>query len=318
MSEAVIDGAGGGGGRAGGGGAEGAWSYPGLSATEIARSVRHCATITRREARNFYWGLRLTPEPRRDALYALYAWMRRADDLADDEPDPARAAAGLAEMREITLRVVNQEPIPSDGFWPAFGAVANAYPIEPRWLVDMLDGVCEDLSHQGYEESAALDRYRYRVGGTVGLCSVAIWGLRPGVDRAGAARAAEARGRAFQMINILRDIAVDADGPKPRVYVPREVLRRHGISIEQLRVAEDPARCEALMHELIGVARSELAASAALDEMIAADCRGVLRAMTGIYGELLSKIDADPLGSLRRAPVRVPTWRKFLIMWGAR
>jgi phytoene/squalene synthetase len=102
------------------------------------------------------------------------------------------------------------------------------------------------------------------------------------------------------------------------VYVPREVLRRHGVSIEQLRVAEDPARCEALMRQLIGVARSELAASMTLDEMIAADCRGVLRAMTEIYGALLSKIEADPLGSLRRAPVRVPTWRKFLIMWGAR
>lgn len=292
--------------------------YPGLSSDQIEASARLCHRITRREARNFYWGLRLTPEPRRSSLYAIYAWMRRADDLADDEPDLARAAAGLAEMREITLRVVNQEPVPTEGFWPAFAATVNGHPIEPRWLIDMLDGVCEDLSHRGYETSQGLDRYRYRVGGTVGLCSMAVWGLTHGADSERAAAAADVRGRAFQMINILRDIAVDAKSSRPRVYVPREVLRRHEISIEQLRGAEEPVRCEALVREMIAVARWELAASATLDDMIAADCRPVLRAMTTIYAELLSRIESDPVRSLRCAPVRVPTWRKLAIMWGAR
>jgi phytoene synthase len=283
----------------------------------VLDSVRLCARVTRREARNFYWGLRLTPEPRRGALYAIYAWMRHADDLADDEPDPARAASGLAEMRELTLRVVNDEPVPDEGFWPAFAWAARGHAIEPRWLIDMLDGVCEDLSHQGYETSQDLARYRYRVGGTVGLCSMAIWGLRDGADRDVASVAAEARGRGFQMINILRDIATDAAGPRPRVYVPRETLRAHGISFEQLRTCEDPARCEALLRELIGVARGELAASAKLDDLIAKDCTGVLSVMTQIYSDLLARIEARPIESLRRGPMRVPLWRKMAIMWGA-
>lgn len=269
---------------------------------EVARAYQACREITRARARNFYYGLCLTPEPKRSAIFSVYAWMRRADDeadAADASGDPSARLARLAERRRTLSRIVAGEAgsegeAGTDPVCIAMAQTLRSYPVNPDDLFAMLDGLEEDTTHAGYATREALARYCYRVASTVGLICVSIWGLRDGVDRAEARRLAERRGLGFQLTNILRDYAQDFDDSPRRVYLPAEEFRRHGLTPEELRVWSKAPACEAMIAGLASWARGEYEASRALEGMIHPACRPTLWAMTRIYSGLLSKIEAKP------------------------
>lgn len=292
----------------------------GHSAESLRPAYAHCRAVARKAARNFYHGLKLIPEPRRSAIYSIYAWMRAADDRVDDAGDAGAKASRLAYHVEVTENILRggtpdamQEP-----YWLAFAATLASFPVPRQTIRDMLAGLDEDLRHEGYETDAELDRYCYRVAGTVGLVCVSIWGLVRAEDAMRAAELAVRRGLAFQLTNILRDFRQDYDDAERRIYLSRESLRRHGLTLEALREWKDQARCWKFVSEQAARARREYEASAELEKLISADCVPALHAMTRIYSELLEVIEKDPQRIVGEKRIRVAGRRKALIALTAR
>lgn len=291
----------------------------GVDAARLADAYAQCRAITRRAARNFYYGLRLTPEPRRSAVYSIYAWMRSADDQVDAPGPVEERARRLADLARTTDLALTGDPdIASRGpFWIAFAATMASFPIDPAYIREMLNGLGEDLGHRGYATREELEGYCYRVASTVGLTCIAIWGLREGADPALAKRLAIARGQAFQLTNILRDVGQDYDDLPRRVYIPTADLDRHGLTALDLRQWRDHARCNALVTEMAARAAEFYRQSASLESLIDPECAPALWGMTRIYRGLLEIIETEPARVVGPARIRLSSARKGLIALGA-
>ncbi len=294
-------------------------ALPGVEDSRLRDAFAECARITRDRARNFYHGLRLTPEPRRGAIYSIYTWMRAADDLADEPTPAAQRRDKLAEFRATTERLLAGEaPKADEPEWlAAFAATCASYPIDPIIFTEMLEGLEEDLEHLGYPSDDALALYCYRVAGTAGLACLWIWGLKEGVDAARARDLALHRGQAFQRTNILRDFAQDFDEKPARIYIPADCLATHGITADDLRNWRDDARCTALMREQVRITRAHYAASSELESMIDPTCAPTLWAMTRIYSGLLDLIEQDPSRIAGDKRIRLAGAKKASIALGA-
>lgn len=280
---------------------------------EISRAYAWCRDVARTRARNFYYGLCLTPEPRRSAVYAVYAWMRIGDDLADDTGDDDAKASALASFAAATERVLAgespvEQPIGAPEMWVAFADTVARFGVAQSDIDAMLAGLGEDLDHAGYATIEDLRRYCARVASSVGRVCVTIWGLRDGVSMKDAVMLADRRGVAFQLTNILRDFAEDFDDG--RVYLPREVFERAGITPGDLRRWDDPAACERVVGEVASAARAEFDASAPLEAMIDQACAPTLWAMTRIYAGLLDKIEDRPSRVVAGARIRLQSLHK--------
>lgn len=290
----------------------------GVRASELEASLRHCRQITQREARNFYYGLKLTPEPRRSALYAIYAWMRRADDEADSAAVIEARRVGLARLRDQTERALSGDPPRnSDPMWPALTATMAAYPIRAEWLADVLDAMDEDIEGFHCVDDDQLDRYCYQVASTVGMICVSIWGLRDPADTQRALELAATRGTAFQLTNILRDFVEDYDGSPRRVYLPEQSFRAMDLTPVRLRAWDPPSRCEEFVNAWIDRARQVYVLSAGLESLIAPDCVPVLNAMTRIYRDLLERIAREPHRIVLGGRISIPRVRKVRIALSA-
>ncbi|MGE3108484.1 MAG: phytoene/squalene synthase family protein [Phycisphaerales bacterium] len=293
-------------------------AFPGVSAGQLAQGYEQCAGITRARARNFYYGLRLTPEPRRSAIYSIYAWMRGADDAADAQRSIESKRAELDLYRGHTRRILGGEIDPGlPAYWRGFAATVRTYPVDPRIFFDMLDGLDEDLQHDGYETDDELATYCYRVASTVGLVCISIWGLAPGADAERARDLAIRRGQAFQLTNILRDFAEDFDSLPSRVYLSRQGLGAAGVSAEQVRRWSDPVRCRAYLASQASAARVLYDASAGLEDLIDPACAPTLWAMTRIYSDILRLIEANPRCVVENKRVRLGSSRKARIALSA-
>jgi len=267
-----------------------------VSALVEARA--YCEAVTRARARHFYLGLRLTPRPRRDALFALYAWMRRGDDIADDAREPvAQRRLALDDFAERTAAVLDGRDLSALGeLGIALADACETCPIERDVFTMTIDGLRADLDHPScepaYADDAALDAYCRCVGSTVGRACVAIWGVRePGLV-ARARELAIERGIAFQRTNILRDIREDYESG--RVYIPASAFLAHGLTASELVEWREPERCSALVREQAAYARERYTRSRELESLIAQDCVRVLRTMSGLYEAILSRIEREP------------------------
>ena len=216
--------------------------------TLLADSYAYCERLARREAGNFYHAFRLLPRPQRRAMCALYAFMRIADDLSDGPQAPAEKRTLLDDWRHQLDQALAGAG--THRLHPAFAHTVRTYGIPRQYLVDVLDGVCMDLEPVLYDTFADLYRYCYRVASAVGLACIHIWGF----DGADAMKSAEAAGIAFQLTNILRDLAEDA--VRGRCYLPREDLERFGCSGEQLRRGQRDDNFRRLMRFEVERARS--------------------------------------------------------------
>ena len=191
-----------------------------------------CRAIAKREAKNFYYAFVALPRPRRNAICAVYAFMRRADDLSDDESLPReerrlRLDAWLGAWRAVCGGGETADPV--------FLAVRDSverFAIPLTLLEELVAGTTMDLkpatpngepdAPDTYATFADLYRYCYLVASVVGLVCIRIFGYQ---DRR-AEKLAEQTGIAFQLTNILRDVAEDAG--RNRVYLPLEDLAAHG------------------------------------------------------------------------------------------
>ncbi len=254
-----------------------------------AEAMRYCRDLTRRRARNFYYGLKLLPEPQRSALYAIYAWMRIADDLADGSGiEPEAAKRRIEEFRRVTEEALIGPATDGDPVLVGLQQTAAAFPIKAEHFYAMLAGQLDDLNGRRYETFEDLRRYCVRVASSVGLICIEIWGFE-GDDTQGYA---VDRGIALQLTNILRDYCEDYD--VGRVYLPAEDFRRHELTPDELRRWSDPRKCEGFLLEQIDRAESYYVGSKPLDERIDRACVPTLWAMTEIYHRILHKMRADP------------------------
>lgn len=254
-----------------------------------AEALRHCRTITRTRARNFYYGLKLLPEPQRSALYAIYAWMRRADDLVDDCTEGAETARRrLDEFSRATDAALAGDPVSEEPLWIGLADTASRFDIHRDLLHAMIEGQLEDVEGRRYETFEQLRSYCHRVASSVGLICIEVWGYQDDSAR----QLAIDRGVAFQLTNILRDFKDDYDNG--RVYLPLDSFREFDLEPDALRRWEDPQRGLAFLRHHVDVAERTYRRSEGLEELITPTCVPTLWTMTSIYRRLLRKIAAEP------------------------
>jgi presqualene diphosphate synthase len=197
---------------------------------------------------SFYWAMRLLPKDRRNGMYAVYAFCREVDDIADDTTPPEHKKAALADWRaEIDALYIGH---PRQLITRALREPVLRYALRRDDFHAVIDGMEMDAAEDiRAPDLATLDLYCSRVASAVGHLSVHLFG-----DSSAAAHAvADALGRALQLTNILRDL--DDDAGRGRLYLPREILDRHGIrSVEPTMVLRHPA-LPAACRDLAAIAR---------------------------------------------------------------
>jgi phytoene synthase len=278
-------------------------------------SYRACESIARREARNFYYGFRLLPRPRRLAMCALYAFLRISDDIADEPGDASDAARRLSDWRsdlDAALATPGATIPDRSPIWPSLSDTVRRYQIPSSYLHAALDGVGMDLHPRSYATFEDLRGYCYLVASAVGLSCLHIWGYRSEGGRA--ERMAEACGLALQLTNIVRDVREDA--ARGRVYIPAEDLERYGVEPTELATARLDSRIRGLLEHQGRRAREFYAQGWPLASLVAPAGRPVFRAIVGIYRGLLDEIERRGYDVLA-GRVGLPAWRKAAIAAGS-
>jgi len=302
-----------------------------------------CEAITRRNAANFYYGIRLLSPERRRAMCAVYAFARRVDDIGDGSLAPPRKLELLDEQAAALHARARVSSANEDD--PMVVALADAYDrfdVPADAMPELIEGVRMDVEGVSYETFGELVLYCRRVAGAIGRSCFAIFALRDpdAAKRADAYRLADDLGVAFQLTNILRDIREDAHAG--RVYLPSEDLRRFGLiaggeereaaaTLARLTAAGGPngrngyaaevGQLAALVRFQAARAREWFDRGVALASLLDRRSAGCLLAMAGIYSRLLDRIESEPDRALRER-VSLPVHEKALVaargMLGAR
>ncbi len=290
---------------------------PTFSTAELERAYAECARVVKARARNFYWGLRLTPQPTRRELYAVYAWMRAVDDIADRPgPTVAERRAELEEFRAGSSRIFDARSTPAPSglgsWWPAIVDVVRRHDLAPAPFMEMIDGQVLDLDWRHCADREQLEHFCRLVASTVGRVCVEVWGHD---GRSELAAKVESRGIALQLTNILRDVREDHE--RRRCYLPADELAAAGLGLEDLLAWEDHERCRRFVLDQVERARAHYAIADDLERHLTPECRATSRAMCEIYRGILEQIAANP-ERVVRSRVGLGTWRKVVIAWRAR
>ncbi len=283
----------------------------------LGPSREFCEDLTRKAARNFYYGLKLLPEVKRQAMYALYAYMRMVDDIADDEDSrqPDERARDLKQWQQYTHAAIAGEDrvLKSHVLWPAFAKTVNDYQMPSVLFDDMIAGQTQDLVPAEFKTFDDMYLYCYRVAGIVGLASLCVWGVKDGEVEKSQQMAIDL-GLAFQLTNILRDLKEDAF--RGRVYLPTEELNKYNVNPAIFKTGETDANFEEMMRFQIGRAEGYYQTSGGLLNHICDDSKPTLIAMTDIYHGILKKIAVKPEQVLSKR-VSLSTLEKLMIGWRA-
>jgi len=267
--------------------------------TELA--YRECEEITRREAKNFAYGIRLLRAPERQALSAVYALARRIDDIGDGDLLPEDKLSALAKARK------DLDDLESAGDDPVLLAVADAtrrYDLPLGAFGELIDGCEMDVHGAGYETFDDLVAYCRRVAGTVGRLSLAVFGA---TDVPSATALADDLGVALQLTNILRDIVEDRD--RGRVYLPAADAAEVGCAAD---LCGPPEPIAALVALECSRAHEWFTRGLQLVPLLDRRSRACVAAMAGIYRRLLVRIETDPMAVTQRR-VSLPTSEKLWV-----
>ena len=271
----------------------------------IDDAYRWCEGITRREAKNFAYGIRLLRTPERQAMSAVYALARRIDDIGDGTDAPEEKLSGLQLVRKD---IEDLDPKTND---PVLAAVADAqrrYDLPMECFGEIIDGCVMDVMGTSYETIDDLVKYCRNVAGSVGRLSLAIFGTgQPDI----AVPLADSLGVALQLTNILRDVLEDrAIG---RVYLPTQDAVRVSCAPDLKGPATDVAR---LVAYECGRAEQWFAEGLQLLPLLNPRSRACVGTMSGIYRRLLVRIERDPFAVTQRR-VTVPIIEKVSVAIGS-
>lgn len=264
-------------------------------------SFAYCQQLTRKHAKNFYYGLCLSPKSKRLGLYAIYAWMKTLDDVVDGEATIVEKQNQLNDFYTDTIAVLDphftyQQYLPKEKFWLAFRETILNYQIPFEYLQAMFDGQSQDIQSAIFNNFSELYQYCYRVASTVGLICIKIWGHDQNKN---VTQLAEYQGIAFQLTNILRDITTDTKlGRDYLPGAPHTKEQRHRV-----------------INELITKTAEYYEKSKALVNYIHPDGRASLRAMTNIYYQIFLKLKANPEKILYQKPIKLNLFQKIFLMF---
>ncbi len=290
-----------------------------------AEAYRFCRELARREAQNFYWAFRVLPRPKSDAMCAVYAFMRRADDIADDEAKTVEArrvemAAWLQAWR--ASRAAGSTASSSGAENLVFVALADTqrkFGIPDALLEELVQGTAMDLEPrasnlepvQSYATFEDLYQYCYLVASVVGLVCIRIFGY----SDARAEKLAEETGVAFQLTNILRDVKEDVE--RGRVYLPLDLMDEFGENVAELReLAAGRTMTErerGMLATLAIRAEKYYVAGKKLIPLLDRDSRAAMWVLLTIYHRLLGRIAARRMEVFRER-MRLSTAEKLGIM----
>jgi phytoene synthase len=270
------------------------------AAPQLVMAYSVCKGITRAAAKNFYYAFLVLPRRKREALCAVYAFMRRCDDITDD------TTLSFAERRQKldnwldALHAAQQGQPTDDAILLALTDSQRHYSIPAGLLDELAHGTAMDIEiEEGqvaagdpsvnaltvrYQTFEDLRLYCYRVASVVGLVCIHIFGYR---DPA-AESLAERCGLAFQMTNIIRDVKEDAS--MGRVYFPEEDLAQFGLAAHEFLQAQDPSRFRSLLAFEADRAREYYTSGDQLISYISEDSQPALWVLVNIYRSLLEKI----------------------------
>jgi phytoene synthase len=283
-----------------------------MSAPSPAEALRRCEEITRTEAANFYYGIRLLPTAKRQAMCAVYALARRVDDIGDGSLPATRKLELLDAVRRDVHAL---SPTSADPVLAALGDCERRFPLPRQAFLDLVDGVAMDVAGTEYEHFDELVLYCRRVAGSIGRLCLAIFGSR---DRQRAETLADDLGVAMQLTNILRDIREDA--LNGRVYLPAEDLRHFGWPTSGAGAPAILAEAAAVNGSVPGAVvelvrfeavrgREWFDRGMQLVPLLDRRSAACVLAMTGIYRRLLDRIESAPAAVLR-GRLSLPAWEK--------
>jgi len=277
---------------------------------QISQSYLECRRVAREASSNFYYAFFMLPQAKRDALCALYAFMRLVDDVSDTVGGPAEKQRGLARWRAVLDSAVSGD-VSGHAILPAFADTMERFHIPPRYFHDLISGAEMDLSVADYATFDRLREYCYRVAGTVGLTCLQVFEF----DDPHAPDLAEKLGIAFQLTNILRDVSADYE--MGRVYLPTEDLERFGVRpLELAHGPLTPALRDLLAFEA-GRAWNLYREGVELIPRVHQDSRAALWALVRIYSGLLRRIETRGY-DVFSARARLSTAEKTKILLRAR
>lgn len=272
--------------------------------------------VTSEYAKTFYLGTQLmTPEKAR-AIWAIYVWCRRTDELVDG-PNSARITPAALDRWEERLEALF-DGRPYDSLDATLTDTLTKFPVDIQPFRDMIGGMRMDLYKNRYENYDELYEYCYRVAGTVALMSTPVMGVDPSYTGPlePVYKAALALGTANQLTNILRDVGEDAE-TRSRVYLPLDELDRYGISEEEvLRGMFAPTtgkiddRWRAFMQFQIQRARDIFAEAEAGVNLLDTDARWPVWSALILYRQILDGIEANEYNNFTKRAY-VPKWRKL-------
>ena len=297
-------------------------SPPSHSQLAVAYSV--CRHIARASAKNFYYAFLVLPRHKRQALCAVYAFMRRCDDIADDETLPVRERHyKLTDALDALHRAQAGEPT-DDAVLLALIDTQRRYDIPADLLDQLAYGTMMDVNQSAVENAGAstaasnaitvqyrtfedLYQYCYRVASVVGLVCIRVFGYRD----PRAELLAERCGLAFQLTNIIRDVKEDAQ--MGRVYLPERDLAAFGISADELSTATNPVRYGPLLAMESQRAREFYLSGDELIPLVDEDSQPALWVLITIYRRLLDKISRQAY-DVFHGKVRLTTREKLTIL----
>jgi len=265
---------------------------------ELKASYAFCQKIARTRARNFYYSFLLLSREQRDAMCAIYAFMRYCDDISEGE---GASLEGIQRWRQ-DLDCALQGRYGENLLWPAFHDTVQRYKIPHEYFHEMIAGVSSDLEPKQLQTFDELYRYCYQVASVVGLTIIHIFGF----ESPDALVLAEKCGIAFQLTNILRDVREDRENG--RIYIPLEDIRKFGANL-----AKYDDRFVDLMRFEAERARAYYDESRPLIGLVHPRSRASLWALIEIYRRLLVRIERSNFDVLEKR-VRVPTWEKLRIL----
>jgi len=271
----------------------------------LAESYAFCEQVARTQAKNFYYSFLLLSRPQRQAMCAIYAFMRYCDDLSDAEGISDRAGAIARWQADLDAALAGNAP--ENPVWPAFADAVARYRIPHEYFRAMIRGVSSDLEPRHVQTFQELYDYCYHVASVVGLTIIHIFGF----NDPRALELAERCGVAFQLTNILRDVREDAE--HGRVYLPAEDLEKFGVKATELSGAALSPALRKLLEFEAERARAYYLESEPLMDMVDSGSRASLKALIGIYSRLLERISSSGYEVLRQR-VRVPAWEKLWIL----
>jgi phytoene synthase len=234
--------------------------------TALAQSYEYCQEVTERSKTSFALAIRLLPKEKRRALYAIYAYCRLADDVADDGADPAC-------LRDPRLRGAMEDAI-------------ERFSIPRKYFDEILVGTKMDLEKTRYETFEELQSYCYHVAGAVGLACLHVFGY----EGQEALRHAEDLGTAMQLTNIIRDVKEDAG--RDRIYFPREDWRRFGVEEREILAGRLTSGLKSLLEFEVSRARAWFEKGERLLAHVDEKARKCPAAIATVYKALLDRIEA--------------------------